>query len=190
MKRTKQFMMFGIVGLLAVFTILSAGMIQTDVSSGDSISSDSINYHSSVCKYVTRSDGTVDDIGCSHNLLTNAGKEAIQASLSGEPGPIFNYIALCDASTGCGAPAAGDTTLENEIAGSGLQRAKGSVGDLGVGNWSVAKTFTAATNNMLTNKTGLFNDPSAGTLLAENTFTLVTLQTGDQLTINWTISVS
>lgn len=151
---------------------------------------DGIHYKGTVCHSVTRANGEYLDLGCNHNLLTNAGKDAIKNALNGGTGT-FNYIALCNATAGCAAPAVGDTTLANEYAAGGLSRAAGTYGSLaGNGNWSMAKTFTATADALTTNKTGLFNASSTGTMLAENTFTLVTLYTNDQLTINWTISVS
>ena len=73
---------------------------------------------------------------------------------------------------------------------SGLDRTQGTYGDNGVGNWSIWTTFTATADDLLTNKTGIFNASAVGTLFAENTFTLATLQSSDQITINWTIFVT
>lgn len=152
-----------------------------------------INYHSDVCKVITRADGTVEPMECSHNLLTNAGKNAIRSALTSSDGIAFNYIALCNAtaSGSCTAADAGDTALDNEFAAGGLERAAGTLLSLpAAGNWSYSKTFTATADNMVTNSTGIFNGSSGQTLLAENTFTTSTLQTNDQITINWSIWVA
>lgn len=149
-------------------------------------------YKADVCSYVTRADGEINKLGCSSNTLTNAGANLIKDYIAlGSGGGAVNYIALCNATAGCGASAVGSTTLDNEFASGGLERASATYGSNGVGNWSMWKTFTAGIDNMEVNKTGIFNASSTGTLFAENTFTkLATLQSSDQITINWTISVS
>jgi hypothetical protein len=130
------------------------------------------------------------ECGNNPNLVTNAGLNAIRDTIGqGTNFSAFESIGLCNATAGCGSPAAGDTTLENEFTSCGLSRAAGTYGTLGTGNWSIFNTFTATCDNRITNKTGIFNHTSSGTLFAENTFTLVTLQTNDQLTVNWTIQV-
>lgn len=188
-----------VAGFLALFAlcIFSIGLIFSVQSfapaMGSDISdSDSIKYHSSVCTAVVRADGTYEPNGCSSNTLTTAGKNLIKNALAfgGTVGNV-TYIGLCNASgPGCNASSADNTILDDEYAAGGLSRGGGNYASQGTGNWSVYKTFTATANNLLTNKTGLFNNSAADTLFAENTFTLVTLQTNDQLTINWTIWVS
>jgi len=136
--------------------------------------------------------GINEEIGCNHNLLVSAGANAIRDILGQQTSfGNFTAIALCNATAGCTGTDAADTTLDAEYTDSGLARAYGAYGELGgVGNWSVAHTFTATADSLETNQTGLFNQTTVAdsTMLAENTFTLVTLQTNDQLTINWTIT--
>ena len=177
-----NYLSVGLLGILiGLMVVLSLGS-----QVGGPVSSEAtINYNSNVCVY---KNGELID--CSHNLLTNAGKELIETILgdTGSGGPV-QYIALCNSTAGCTAPDASDTTLDNEFTGCGLSRAQGTYGDLGTGNWSIWYTFTSTCDNVETNMTGLFNQDSGGTLFAENQFTGVTLQTNDQLTINWTIWV-
>jgi len=177
--------------LLSLFLIsfAFAFVLYSNPSSGDT--SSGISYKGTVCVDVDRADGSHEDIGCKSNLLTNAGADAIKDYIGTGGGTAFDYIALCNATAGCGAAALGSTTMENEYASAGLERVQGTYGSLSnSGNWSIYTTFTATEDSIETNKTGLFNSSSADTLLAENTFTLVTLQTSDQLTINWTITAS
>ena len=185
--------MFALVGvsILLIAAMFMFAFTPTEINSKQSELSDGINYKATVCTSVDRVDGTHENVGCSHNLLTNAGKELIETYIGSGGSGAVNYIALCNATAGCAAPAAGDTSLTNEFTSGGLQRAQGTYSTLaGSGNWSIAKTFTATSDNLVTNKTALLNASSAGTLFAENTFVTVTLQTNDQVTINWTISVS
>ena len=124
-----------------------------------------------------------------HNLITNAGKDFISAQIgSSAPGINgANYIAL---SSDTGSPAATDTTLTGEISGSGLDRAQGIYSHTADTNtYTVQKAFTATGTVSDVQKTGLFTASSAGTMMAENTFTSVNLLSGDQLTVTWTITV-
>lgn len=181
--------LFGLVPLL-VLSIL--GVFAFSFMSPSSTSSNNeVQYGSNVCTHVTRVDGTVEQLGCSHNLVVDAGLNAIRDQLGGQADfGAFDYIALCNATAGCTGTDASDTTLDNEFTSAGLTRAQGTYGQLGTGNWSIYKTFTATVNALETNQTGIFNQSTGGTLLAENTFTLVTLQNNDQLTVNWTITVT
>lgn len=183
---------FGFTGVLlsAILLFTVASSIMNNNSLPSSTVSDGIQYHSNVCTYVTRADGTVEPNGCSHNTLYNNGKEMIEGYLgAGQSGAILN-ISLCNATgtPGCATPVAAMTEAFNNFTNCGLNAQNGVYGSLGTGNWSVAKTFTATCDNVLTNSTRLMN--STGSPFAGNTFTLVTLQTNDQLTINWTIWVS
>ena len=165
--------------LTSVFTI-------TDQS--NSAQSDLLNYHGNVCVY---KNGQL--IECSHNLLYSNGKNLTRDILGGgaNMGAILN-ISLCNGSgtTGCGTPVAAATEGFNLYNNCGLSATNGAytANTVGDGNWSVAKTFTASCDSLLVNATRLSN--ATGSVFAGNTFTLVTLQTNDQLTINWTLTVS
>lgn len=141
-------------------------------------------YHATVCVW---KNGEL--VGCKHNVLFNSGKNLIKTILgdSGTGGPV-KVIALCDASLGCAEPTAAGTETYNEFSSCGLAPAAGSYTSNGVGNWSITKTFTATCDNLKTNVTRLKN--SGGTYFAGASFTTVTLQTNDQLTVTWTIWVS
>jgi hypothetical protein len=123
-----------------------------------------------------------------HNLRTNAGGDA-QASQMGNTATqaaACNYIALSNDAT---APAAGDTTLASEIAANGLSRAQGTYAHTnGTSSFTIQKVFTA-TGTQASQKTGLFNAASSGTLCFENTYTQVTVNSGDTLTVTWTINI-
>jgi hypothetical protein len=124
-----------------------------------------------------------------HNLITNAGLDFISSQIgstsTGANGA--NYIALSSDST---APAATDTTLTGEISGSSLDRAQGTYSHTaGTNTFTVQKVFTASGTVSAIQKTGLFTASSAGTMMAENTFSSVNLISGDQLTVTWTITI-
>lgn len=150
--------------------------------------SDGIGYKGSVCTYVTRADGTVEDNGCDHNVLFNTGAEYVETQLKTGSTDAVDWISLCNSTAGCGEPQADSSELFTEYSSCGLTQVAGTTGSNGNGNWSVWTTFTASCDNLETNVTHLEND--ADLEFAGNSFTDVTLQTNDQLTINWTISVS
>lgn len=132
-------------------------------------------------------DGTVFYDHTDHNLRTTAGGDW-QASVMGNtsaPPATGNYIALSNDAT---APAAGDTTVASEIASNGLSRAQGTYAHTnGTAAYTIQKVFTA-TGTQASQKTGLLNASSAGTLIFENTYTAVTVNSGDTLTVTWTIN--
>jgi hypothetical protein len=175
--------------LFSAFLISLPGKVPTEYSEG-------IGYHSSVCTYIVREDGQMVDNGCSHNLLTNAGANAIRDALTTDATTVsFSYIGLCNASFGgdCNGTNIADESLYHEFpaGANGLNRTnEATFLPLGIGNWSYSRTFVAGEDNMVTNKTGIFNATSGGTMLAVNTFTTSTLQTGDQITVNWSIWVA
>lgn len=122
-----------------------------------------------------------------HNLRTTAGGDW-QASVMGNtsaPPATMNYIAVTNDS---GAPAAGDTTLASEITTNGLARAQCAYAHTaGTAAFTCQKVFTA-TGTQASQKTGLFNASSAGTMGFENTYTAVTVNNGDTLTVTWTVN--
>jgi len=147
-------------------------------------------------------EGALDDFGqtlCSndasaifsaktvHNLRTTAGGDW-QASVMGNtaaPPATCTYIAL---SNDAGAPAASDTTVAVEIATNGLSRAQGTYAHTnGTASFTIQKVFTA-TGTQASQKAGLLNASSTGTLCFENTYTQVTVNNGDTLTVTWTIN--
>lgn len=152
---------------------------------------ENVKYKGNVCVTHTLADGTVAMKECDHNILTDAGAEAIVNFIANGGGASFTNIGLCNATAGCNSASATSTTLDNEYSSSGLARSAGTTANpAGTGNLSIYNTFTASADGLTTNKTGLFNATTGDTLLAENIFSLVTLNTNDQLTINWTIQVS
>lgn len=147
--------------------------------------------------FITRGDsgkfgkpGTVEDLGISTNLRTNAGIDW-QAESMGKTASrpaVADWIAL---TTNTGAPAAGDTTLTSEITTNGLARAQGTFSHTASAtSYKISFTFTATGTHTAVHKGGLFNASSAGTLAFEtNLSSDATLASGDTLTIEWTINI-
>jgi len=181
----------GLVTLGMVFSLV-VGLqgFNSQSNSVRNVESTGIQYDAYVCNYVTRADGTVEDLGCSHNLLYNDGKDLIKTYLGDTGGSTdeVDQISLCNATAGCGVPVAGASEDYNEFTACGLAVGTGTYSSLGVGNWSIFNTFTSTCDSVEINATRLRN--TASTNFAGNTFTLATLQTNDQITINWTIAVT
>jgi len=140
------------------------------------------------CTKITRADGSIEDLGCHHNVLTTTGANAIRDLVGGgSAGPDFNYIGL---GNDTGAPVAGDTALEKEWNACGVTRATGTYAAYASAKWSMAKTFTSTCDGVVVNASGMFNGSSAQTLLCAANFTQATLQTDDQITVTWNFTVS
>lgn len=122
-----------------------------------------------------------------HNLRTTAGGDW-QSSVMGNtsaPPATCNYIAL---SNDAAAASASDTVVASEIATAGLSRAQGTYAHTGgTASFTVQKVFSA-TGTQASQKAGLLNAGSSGTLCFENTYTQVTVNNGDTLTVTWTIN--
>lgn len=129
-----------------------------------------------------RNPGTLFKSELTHNLRTNAGADA-QASQMGNTSTqaaSCNYIALTNDSA---APSATDTTLASEITTNGLGRAQGTYAHTtGTAVFTVQKVFSA-TGTQASQKTGLFNASSVGTMCFEAAYTTVTVNNGDTLTV-------
>ena len=134
-----------------------------------------------------------------HNLITDAGKDFIRGQIGATSGigtNGANYIAL---TTNSDAPDEGDTALASEITSGGLSRSQGAYAEVSTDQFTITETFTATATHTAVQKAGLFTAAVTGTpgaggddgiMMAENTFTSVSLANNDQLTITWTITLS
>jgi hypothetical protein len=148
-------------------------------------------------------DGTVFYDETTHNLRTTGGTDwqgNAMAATSARPAAA-NYIALTNDGT---APAVEDCaagsaacTLTSEIGvgggGNGLARAQATYAHVN-GNrvpwrgssYTLTNTFTA-TGDQMAQKSAVFNAASSGTMVYEALFPLVSLISGETVTIDWTI---
>lgn len=124
------------------------------------------------------------------NLITNAGMAGVASRINGSGAEAaFTHIGV---GTGTTAAAVTDTTLETEIADSGLSRVAGTVSrvttDVTDDTARVTTTFTVTGTKAVT-EAGLLNAGAAGVLLARQIFSAVNVVNGDSLSINWSIDV-
>lgn len=82
------------------------------------------------------------------------------------------------------APAPGDTVVAGELTTNGLGRAQGTYAHTnGTSSFTMQKVFSATGSQAGIVKTGLLNASSSGTLCFENTFSSVSVNNGDTLTV-------
>lgn len=139
--------------------------------------------------WITRADGTVEDLGIAENLRTDAGADWQAAVMGGDTQPASaQFIAL---TANASAPAAGDTALTGEISSGGLARAEGVYTHTnGTTSYKITLTFTATAGHSDIAKAGMFNANSAGTMVFETLLaSTATLAIDDTLTIEWTVNI-
>jgi len=116
------------------------------------------------------------------NVTCDAGLEAAKVHLFSTAGDIAKYIAL---SCNSGSPAAGWTSIPEEITTGGLERAAGTYSGDGTGVCKLEHQFTASATHIDVQLMGLLDAVAAGNLYFAATITPATLISGDQLTAKW-----
>lgn len=116
------------------------------------------------------------------NLVVTTGRNWIIGRMTGTPPVLMSHMAIGSNNT---PPVVGQTTLLNQLARVALSSASSTgntitytaLFDAGVGTGSLVEA-------------GIFNDPTAGTMLARTTFGVLTKAAGDVVTITWTITIN
>jgi hypothetical protein len=138
-------------------------------------------------------DGSYSILWSHHaGVLTTLGKNYIEGKI-GDAAYASNtkFANKTSLSSFAGAPAATWLSVYNEIVdGNGLARTEGAYASTGDGVWTITKQFTASGAYTDVQLTGLNWSTANSTLLCADTFTPVTLASGDKLTITWTITVT
>lgn len=131
-------------------------------------------------------DGVLKTVMEFPNLVVTAGKNVIADRL-GKSTPtkgVMTHMALGTSST---APAAGDTTLGAEIAGSRVALTSTTVTGNAV---QYVATFGAGVGTGAVVEAGLFNASSAGDMLCRTTFSVINKGASDTMTVTWTVTAS
>ena len=131
---------------------------------------------------VTNSDGVITDERNIDNLVVTAGKNYIASRMVGTSSTVMSHMAVGDDNT---SPAAGDTTLANELGRVALSTFTASTNTV-----TATATFPAGTGTGSLVEAGILNAASAGDLLCRTTFATVTKASGDTVSITWTVTVS
>ena len=139
--------------------------------------------------------GTILDLGYHAGVLTTIGKNYIEGKLGDSAyGNNTDFADDISVSTSTDTPLATWTEIPTEITTGGLERASGTY-DAGTpddGIWTISHQFTASATHTDVQLTGLQwrLTPLDGNLLGADTFTKVTLNSGDKLTVTWTVTVT
>jgi len=125
-----------------------------------------------------------------HNLVTNAGQAGVASRINGSGGEAaFTFIAM---GTGVTAADVANTTLQTELAASGLSRVAASASrtttDVTNDTAQLTTTFSV-TGSVAVTESGVLNAASVGTLSARQVFSAVNVINGDSLQIVWAFDV-
>jgi hypothetical protein len=116
------------------------------------------------------------------NLVVTTGKNFIASRMVGATSAVMSHMAVGTNST---APAAGDTTLNTELARVALSSGTAS------GNVATyTATFGAGTGTGALVEAGILNAGAAGDLLCRTTFSVVNKSASDSMTITWTVTIN
>lgn len=120
------------------------------------------------------------------NLIVTVGKNHVADQLSDQGEAAMGYMAI---GTGTNSAAAGDTALQVELDRNALtSKTQGTGGDANkvtyIGDWPPGDGTGAIT------EAGIFNSPSAGTMLSRSVFAVKNKGASDSLTITWVLTIS
>jgi hypothetical protein len=130
--------------------------------------------------------GNLKDSRDIKNLVVTTGKTFIASSMlktTNSPAAM-THMAL---GTGTTAAAAGDTALQAAIAGSRVTFSSATSSSNVV---TYVASFPAGTGTGAVTEAGIFNDPTAGTMLCRTVFSVVNKGANDAMSITWQITVS
>lgn len=125
------------------------------------------------------------------NLVTNAGFAGLASRLNGAGSEAaFTYLAV---GTGTTAAAASDTTLETELASSGLSRAAATatrVTTTETNDTAQLDNSFSVTGTQAVTECGAFNAASSGVLLGRQVFSAINVENGDTLQITYKFQIA
>lgn len=121
------------------------------------------------------------------NLVVTGGKTYIVSRMKDATTTAVSHLAV---GTGTNSPALGDTTLQTELARVAMSGGTGSV-TTGTNTITFASTFGAGVGTGTLTELGVFNDPTAGTMLCRAKFSGAGIIKGapDSLDVSWTITI-
>jgi hypothetical protein len=130
---------------------------------------------------ITGADGQIKDRREIKNLVVATGKTFIASRIVGTP-TAMSHMAVGSSST---AAANGDTALGASLGRVALTSATSSGAVV-----TYVATFPAGTGTGAVVEAGVFNDPTAGTMLCRTVFAVVNKGVDDAMSITWAITVS
>ena len=133
---------------------------------------------------LTGPDGKVKTEQLLKNLVVDTGLNFIVSRMKDATADVMSHMTV---GTGTTPAAAGDTTLEAEIAGARTALTSTTVATNQV---TYVSSFSAGVGTGAITEAGVLNAASGGTLLCRTVFPVVNKQAGDSMTITWTVTVS
>jgi hypothetical protein len=133
---------------------------------------------------LTGPDGKVKTEQLLKNLVVDTGLNFIVSRMKDATADVMSHMTV---GTGTTPAAAGDTTLETEIAGARTALTSTTVAANQV---TYVSSFGAGVGTGAITEAGVLNAASGGTLLCRTVFPVVNKQAGDSMTITWTVTVS
>ena len=118
------------------------------------------------------------------NLVVTAGKGWIADRMQGVTAGVMTHMAI---GTGTTAADVAQTALVTEVARVALGTSGGVVAGAVI---TFEATYPAGTGTAALTEAGIFNDPSAGTMLARTVFAIVNKGAADSMTISWDVTIS
>ena len=132
---------------------------------------------------LNREDGSVENIDI-HNLVVSTGLNYIVSRMKDTTANAMSHMEL---GTGNTAANAADTALGTAISGSRTALTSTTVSSNTI---TYVASFAAGTGTGAVTEAGIFNASSAGTMLCRTVFPVVNKQSGDSMTVTWTVTVS
>lgn len=177
------------IAVLSVMLIFGSPMFNGIISNEMSVS-ESPTWTGTVCPTIERLDGSIEELECTTNLLTNLGANFTAETISGQDitgaAPGTDYAEHISLTLDAGGADATWLVLPTEIAAGGLERATGTLSTNSQGNYSCWKQFTASATHTAVHTAGInWNVTSAANSLvaANDLSSTVNLESGDKLTM-------
>jgi len=130
---------------------------------------------------ITRADGTVETKEIK-NLVVSTGLNYIVSRMKDATATVMSHMAIGSGNT---AAAAGNTGLGTELGRVALTSTTVNANTI-----QYVAAFPAGTGTGSITEAGLFNAASGGTMLCRTVFGVVTKDTGDSMTVTWTVTVA
>jgi hypothetical protein len=116
------------------------------------------------------------------NLVVDTGLDFIASRMKDTSEAAMSHMAV---GTGNTAANAADTALGTQLARAALTSS--TVTDNSI---AYVATFAAGTGTGALTEAGLFNDPTAGTMLCRTVFAVINKGAADSMTVTWTVTIS
>tara|TARA_R110000822_G_scaffold288253_1_gene409479 strand:- start:860 stop:1306 length:447 start_codon:yes stop_codon:yes gene_type:complete len=126
--------------------------------------------------------GAIKDSREINNLVVTTGLGYIASRMKDATADAMSHMAI---GSGTAAAAAGNTSVGSQLARQALTSTTVAGGVV-----TYAASFSSGTGTGAVTEAGIFNDPTAGTMLCRTVFDVVNKGANDTLAITWTITLS